>query len=131
MTSDIQEILSTTPKKERWEKAICQFRNIIPSPKFAAERDRYVLYVFPGCPWAQRAMIARNIKGLEDIIQLVQLDSVDPVRGWCFTGRLADCDPIYGTKYLQDLYLMADPNYNGRLMIPVLWDKKYGESMHY
>lgn len=31
---------------------------------------------------------------------------------------------MYGFKYLKELYLKADPNYEGRYTVPTLWDKK-------
>ena len=33
-------------------------------------------------------------------------------------------DPLYGFTGLKQLYLKADPNYEGRYTVPVLWDKK-------
>lgn len=29
-------------------------------------------------------------------------------------------------RYLKESYLKADPNYDGRVSVPVLWDKKQG-----
>jgi putative glutathione S-transferase len=46
--------------------------------------------------------------------------------GWFFSGRYgsAEKDPLYGFKYLKELYLKADPEYDGRYTVPTLWDKK-------
>ena len=46
--------------------------------------------------------------------------------GWLFTGRNGspDRDPLYGFVGLKQLYLKADPNYEGRYLVPTLWDKK-------
>jgi putative glutathione S-transferase len=33
-------------------------------------------------------------------------------------------DPLYGFQTLKQLYLKANPNYQGRYTVPVLWDKK-------
>lgn len=46
--------------------------------------------------------------------------------GWTFSGEdgSAEKDPLYGFKYLKDLYLKANPAYVGRYTVPVLWDKK-------
>lgn len=101
-----------------------KFRNSIPSPQFPAEPGRYVLYVNYACPWAHRAIIALGLKGLEHVIQMVEADSRDPTHGWVFSGAKGpDCDPIYGVKYVKELYLRADPNYTGRITVPMLWDK--------
>lgn len=106
-----------------------QFRNSIPSEHFPAEKDRYVLYFNAVCPWAHRAVIARALKGLEDIIDIVEVDARDSVHGWYFSGhRGPSCDPTYGVRWLKELYLRADPNYTGRITIPVLWDKQRGPS---
>lgn len=104
-----------------------RFRNTIPSELFAAERGRYVLYVNSVCPWAHRTMIVWALKGLEDIIQLVEVDARDPRYGWCFSGRRGpERDPTYQFRWLKELYLKAYPDYTGRITIPVLWDKQQG-----
>lgn len=108
------------------------FRNFIkadPDSAFPAEKDRYALYIHPGCPWAHRSNLTRSLKGLEDVIQLIMLDSMDPVHGWYFSGTKAgpESDPLYGAKYLREVYLRADANYTGRVTIPMLWDKTNGE----
>lgn len=104
-----------------------RFRSHIPSQQFPAEPDRYVLYVNYCCPWAHRAIIARALKGLQDIIQLVEVDSRDPTHGWYFSGRTGPvCDPLYGGRWLKELYLKADPSYSGRITVPMLFDKKQG-----
>ncbi|KAF2095206.1 transferase [Rhizodiscina lignyota] len=106
-----------------------QFRNFVkadPDAMFPAEKNRYALYIHPGCPWAHRANLTRSLKGLEDVVQLIPLDSMDPVKGWFFSGTRAgpERDPLYGAKYLREIYLRADPNYTGRVTVPMLWDKK-------
>ena len=43
---------------------------------FKAERDRYHLYVAYICPWASRALMARALKGLQDIITVSVVNPV-------------------------------------------------------
>lgn len=43
--------------------------------------------------------------------------------GWEF-GDSPLHDPLYDHDYLYQLYLRADPQYSGRVTVPVLWDKK-------
>ncbi|KAE8379512.1 HAD-like domain-containing protein [Aspergillus bertholletiae] len=64
--------------------------------------------------------------GLEEIIQLVVLDPELGPDGWFFSGRwgTAEKDPLYGFTQLRQLYFKANPAYEGRYTIPVLWDKK-------
>tara|TARA_R110002003_G_scaffold1562_1_gene23213 strand:- start:1174 stop:1311 length:138 start_codon:yes stop_codon:yes gene_type:complete len=36
-------------------------------------------------------------------------------------------EPLYGFRNLRQLYEKADPEYDGRYLVPTLWDKKKGE----
>ncbi|KAH6952780.1 glutathione S-transferase [Fusarium avenaceum] len=110
------------------------FRNFIsnkPGSQFPAEKDRYVLYLSPGCPWSHRTMIALSIKRLENIVELYLCSIFMGQEGWTFEdspeaakyGVLLK-DPLYGLENLKQLYLKANPNYQGRYTVPVLWDKK-------
>ncbi|KAF2755864.1 hypothetical protein EJ05DRAFT_477929 [Pseudovirgaria hyperparasitica] len=103
------------------------FPERIPSQTFPAEADRYLLYIYPGCPWAQRANITHKLKGLQDVIQVVVLDSLEPGKGWCFSGEgqfgHRRC-PVFGCKYLKEIYEFAAPSYDCRIMIPALLDKQ-------
>ena len=55
---------------------------------------------------------------------------VDPVRderGWAFReGPGHTKDPVNGFKFLSEAYLATDPSYQGRVTVPVLWDKQTG-----
>ncbi|RYP67350.1 hypothetical protein DL771_007294 [Monosporascus sp. 5C6A] len=107
------------------------FRNFIskdPHSKYPAEKGRYALYVAPGCPWAHRTMIVRALKRLEDVIDLYILNPSMGPEGWFFDGAhgTLPVDPLYGFKTLRQLYLKADPDYAGRVTVPVLWDKETG-----
>lgn len=33
-------------------------------------------------------------------------------------------DPLFGSKFLRELYFRVDPDYSGRFTVPVLWDKQ-------
>src|SRR3712207_8196973 len=54
------------------------------SSGFPAESGRYHLYVSLACPWAQRALIVRALKGLEDVISVSVVDPIRDERGWAF-----------------------------------------------
>ena len=92
---------------------------------FAAEPDRYHLYVSYACPWAHRTLIFRVLKGLEDIISVSVVHPLMPAESWVF-GEYpgATEDHINNANYLYENYLMADPQFNGLVTVPVLWDKK-------
>ena len=92
---------------------------------FAAEAGRYRLYVAYICPWASRALMARKLKGLEEIIPVTVVNPVLGPQGWEFGGYPgADEDPLHGARYMHELYTRADPHVNGRATVPVLWDMK-------
>lgn len=108
-----------------WARTPSKFRDTIPSEQYPAEKDRYALYVNFCCPWCHRTMIAMGLKELGDVVQMIEADSQDITHGWWFSGRRGpERDPVYGVKYMKELYFKADPGYNGRITLPVLWDKK-------
>jgi putative glutathione S-transferase len=65
------------------------------------------------------------LKGLEDIIELIEVGDIVEGKGWTFNAPNGPKeDPRYGYKYLRELYAKADPSYDGRITVPVLWDTK-------
>jgi putative glutathione S-transferase len=100
-----------------------QWISAAPGARFAPEPDRYHLYVMRGCPWAHRTLIARKLKGLEAVIGMTAVHHhlVEGV-GWTFSPDRPD--PLYGATRLRELYEMARPGYDGRVTVPVLWDKR-------
>ena len=93
---------------------------------FAAESGRYHLYVCYACPWAHRALIFRQIKGLAPHIDISAVHPDMLKEGWEFRTDFpgATGDTLFGLPYLRDVYLRADPNASGRVTVPVLWDKQ-------
>ncbi|MFN2459308.1 MAG: glutathione S-transferase family protein [Candidatus Velthaea sp.] len=90
---------------------------------FKAEPGRYHLYVSLACPWAHRTIIVRAVKGLEDAVGMTVVDPVRDERGWAFRdGPGHSEDPVNGFKFLSQAYDATDPNYRGRVTVPVLWD---------
>lgn len=86
---------------------------------FRAEPGRYRLYVSYACPWAHRTLIVRALRGLEDAIPVTVVDPKMGDGGW----ELGDeVEPLFGAKYLRELYVRAKPDYTGRVTVPVLWD---------
>jgi putative glutathione S-transferase len=92
---------------------------------FAAEPGRYHLYVSYACPWAHRALIFRALKGLKDVISVSVVHPLMPTESWVF-GEYpgATEDHINHAHYLYENYLKADPDFDGLVTVPVLWDKK-------
>ncbi len=104
-----------------------QFRSSITatgSSGFRAEPGRYHLYVCLACPWAQRTLIMRSLKGLEETIGLSIVSPFLGDQGWEFAeipGTIPDS--VNHAEYLREIYLKADPAYSGRVTVPVLWDR--------
>ncbi|MFK5913070.1 MAG: glutathione S-transferase family protein [Woeseiaceae bacterium] len=94
------------------------------SSDFAAEANRYHLYVSNACPWAHRTVIFRKLKNLESVIGLsvVEADMFD--EGWTFENEGQYRDELYGLKYMHQIYTRADKEFTGQITVPVLWDKK-------
>jgi len=89
---------------------------------FKAEKGRYHLYVSLACPWAHRTLIFRQLKNLQEYIDVTVVDAVMLENGWEFSGSKSE--PLYDFNYAYELYLKADSQYEGRVTVPILWDKK-------
>ena len=95
------------------------------STPHAPQADRYHLYVSLACPWASRTVIVRQFKGLEDAIGLTVVDPIRDEQGWAFReGAGSSADPVEGFKFLSEAYALSDPDFRGRVTVPVLWDKE-------
>ena len=75
------------------------------------------MYVSLAYPWAHRTLIFRALRGLQDYIDVTAVDPIMLENGWEVS------DPLYGFDYAYQLYLKADPSYEGRVTVPILWDK--------
>ncbi|HLI58985.1 MAG TPA: glutathione S-transferase C-terminal domain-containing protein, partial [Solirubrobacteraceae bacterium] len=93
--------------------------------RFPPEPGRYHLYVCRACPWAHRTLIGRALMGLEDAIGVSYLDPIRDERGWAFTGG-EYTDPLNGFRLLAEAYAATDPEFDGRVSVPVLWDTDTG-----
>jgi glutathionyl-hydroquinone reductase len=102
--------------------------------KFPVEKDRYILYVAAGCPFAARPWVLQALYGLP--IQVVKVFPATYEDGWFFeaqsegekdlvnkiTSPTVDPDP-YGNHHLAQLYKVANPKFEGVVSVPLLWDK--------
>lgn len=113
----------------KFRRQAAAFRDVIAvgDAKFQPEKGRYVLYISAVCPWAHRALIMVKLKGLEEFIDVVWLHWVLGEKGWFFeeVDNSPAKDPYYGFKYLREFYFKADPSYDKRFTVPMLWDRKY------
>jgi putative glutathione S-transferase len=117
-------------------RSAAQFRNFVtpdgtPGPAgvggFKAESGRYHLYVSLACPWAHRTLIFRKLKGLEEHISVSVVHYLMLEKGWEFREESgATRDHLFGAQTLAEIYTRANPDYSGRVTVPVLWDKQSG-----
>ena len=95
------------------------------SSGYPAEAGRYHLYISWACPWAHRSAIVRALVGIEDVVSLSAVDPIRDGRGWAFRdGPGYGHDPVNGFRFLKEAYLATDPEYDGHVSVPVLWDKQ-------
>ncbi len=115
---------STKEHGGRFKRQDSSFRGVISSgSRFTPDNDRYRLYVSHACPWANRTMIVRALKGLEDVIpvSVVHPDMLE--QGWTFSpGPGVVPDPVFGATLLHEIYTATKPDYTGRVTVPVLFD---------
>jgi putative glutathione S-transferase len=126
----------TEGHKGHFVRKAAQFRNWVTAdgsagPEgrggFKAEPGRYHLYVSLACPWANRTLIFRHLKGLEEMIDLSVVHWLMADQGWTFeAGDGVIADPVFNAEFMHQVYTGADPDYSGRVTVPVLWDKKTG-----
>ncbi|MGB1254696.1 MAG: glutathione S-transferase family protein [Thiolinea sp.] len=92
---------------------------------FAADPDRYHLYISHACPWAHRTMIFRALKGLENSISFSVVHPLMPAESWVF-GEYpgATEDHVNQSRSMRENYLKASPDFDGVVTVPVLWDKQ-------
>ena len=100
---------------------------------FTPDKGRYHLYIGLFCPFAHRANLMLHLKQLNKYAD-IDVSVVKPYpkgdEGWRFNVKGepayegATEDPLYGARFLSELYFKADPNYKGKYTVPVLWDKK-------
>ena len=123
----------TSKSGGRFERSEAQFRNWVTadgsagptgSDGFKAESGRYHLYVSFACPWAHRTLIFRKLKGLEEHITFSAVAPEMLANGWEFRTGTELADPLYDLEFMHQIYTKANPDYSGRVTVPVLWDKQ-------
>ncbi|KAE8269847.1 hypothetical protein A4X09_0g2497 [Tilletia walkeri] len=135
--------LWSSPKDGVFRRQTSSFRDVIEPghETFQPEVGRYHLIVALACPWACRALIVRQLKGFDKVPNLLPVSIVDSYlgsEGWTFepygddeTGGAVN---VLGTKSkvpghedkkrIRDFYLTANPDYDARCTVPVVWDNK-------
>ncbi|KDN51383.1 hypothetical protein K437DRAFT_221603 [Tilletiaria anomala UBC 951] len=134
------DVLVWASKDGHYRRQVSSFRDsisIAPDSQFQPELNRYKLIVSYACPWAHRTLIVRALKGMDKVEGLLPYTSVNSFlgsNGWTFTS---DEGPeglgILGEgfvpghkdkKLIRDFYREADPGYNAKCTVPIIWDEK-------
>ena len=114
----------TSKEKGQFKREKSQFRHALSTDStsaFYAEPNRYHLYVSYACPWAHRTLIFRKLKQLESLISVSVVDPIMLENGWEFNTEHPDS--LYKSSFLYEVYLKSAPSYEGRVTVPILWDK--------
>ena len=106
-------------------RADAVFRRWVGQEGLEPEAGRYHLYVALACPWSHRAVIVRRLKGLEDAIGISYVHPFRDERGWAFPAG-ATSTTSTASASSSEAYKATDADYDDRVSVPVLWDKKTG-----
>lgn len=120
-------------KKGSFERQESKFRARIEDgaqAKHPVAAGRYHLYVSLACPWAHRTLIVRALLGLEEAISVSVVSPLMFDQGWEFDPSFDEAateDALFGAQKLYEIYQRANAEHNGRVTVPVLWDKERAE----
>ena len=125
MSAQFPEEQTADGEFERQEDAFRASISTDGSTPHPPQAGRYHLYVSLACPWASRTVIVRKMKGLETAIGMTVADPIRDDLGWAFRdGAGHSTDPVEGFQFLSEAYAASDPDFHGRVTVPVLWDKQ-------
>jgi putative glutathione S-transferase len=123
---ELGEELSPDGRFVRQESKFRRWVTADGSSGFRAEPGRYHLYGALACPWSQRSLIVRLLKGLEDVVAVSYAHPYRDARGWAFPGGQF-VDRANGFPFLAEAYLATDPTFDDRVTVPALWDTQTGQ----
>ncbi len=125
--SPVADVRAYAAARERQPAAT--FRDWVGADGFPAEAGRYHLYVSYACPFAHRTLLMRALKGLEAAVPVSVLHPrwAGP-QGWVFRPdpdypEVTE-DNVFGAEALWQIYVRAKPDFTGKVVVPVLWDRK-------
>jgi len=107
-----------------YRRSASSIRQWIGTEGGAPEPDRYHLYAAWNCPWAHRALLARAVLGLQDVLTVSYAKPRRTADGWVFDSEGAFADPELGVLALHEVYARQSSAYTGRITVPVLWDRR-------
>lgn len=133
----------------RWTRQQNRFTRRLDDPDVTVTPGRFRLYACLACPWAHRQLIVRAVKGFADALPATFVDPIRDERGWTFATTWDEEDPHppvgthdlpplprdrwpeYGAdpeghRFLSEAYLASDPDFEGRVTVPTIWDRAEG-----
>lgn len=92
----------------------------IAAPTWPVEPGRYRLVAAKACPWANRALIVRNLLGLQGVISVGQPGPTHDARSWTFDLDDNGMDPVLKIERLQQAYFARYPDYPRGITVPAV-----------
>ncbi len=99
----------------------------IVTPTWPVEPGRYRLVAAKACPWANRAIIVRELLGLTDVISLGTPGPTHDALSWTFDLDPGGVDPVLGIHRLRDAYLARIPDYPKGITVPAIVEESTGQ----
>jgi putative glutathione S-transferase len=96
-------------------------------PLWPVEPGRYRLIAAAACPWANRAIIVRNLLGLQDVISLGLAGPTHDARSWTFDLDPGGVDPVLAIERLQQAYFERYPDYPRGITVPAIVEEASGK----
>lgn len=94
---------------------------------YPVEPGRYRLVVSRACPWASRAVIVRELLGLQDVLSMGVCGPTHDARSWTFDLDPGGRDPVLGIERIQDAYFARFPGYERGITVPCVVDTTTGQ----
>jgi len=91
--------------------------------QLSRDPGRFTLIVSMSCPWSHRTLLARAVKGWSDKLP-IHVAGGPRIEGYPVAAGRAWTPPGLGRPiiHLHELYAASDPDFTGRVTVPVLWD---------
>lgn len=96
-------------------------------PTWPVEPGRYRLIAAKACPWATRALIVRDLLGLQDVISVGLPGPTHDQRSWTFDLDPGGVDPVLGIERLQQAYFARYPDYPRGITVPAIVEIETGQ----